>query len=1476
MNISHVTDTNHASTDESAESSAAKPEQPHETGSTGGDALREAETPDGASVPDEDADFSIVGIAASAGGLSASKALFECLPDQNHAAFVLIQHLAPDHDSEIAAILQNHTKMSVMEATDGMQVRPNHVYVIPPGKAIEMNDETLVLSDPEEARGQRFPADSFLRSLAKENGHRILSVIPSGTGSDGTLGTKAVKEAAGICLAQDPSDAEYASMPERAIATGQVDVIGTADRLAERLSDYIEGGADAPLPNTLDSLPPDDSEAFQRIMTTVRKKTGSDFSSYKRSTILRRIARRMQVNRVYSLGAYLRVLNSKADEVNELFKDFLISVTDFFRDPEAFKKLEREVIPTLFAGKDVGDSVRVWVAGCATGEEAYSVAMLLMEQTETMERPPQVQVFATDLDEDALEFARRGLYPTSITADVSQARLNRFFVEQGDAYRVSSLLKDVVLFASHNMLQDPPFSDLDLITCRNVLIYLRRDVQEQLVDRFHYALNEDRYLFLGSSESLDNVSNLFSVISKKHRICQRRTLPERTPQFFQVRTKRWRAESDAADALENSSRDTSSGLGKIHSQLMLEEYAPPSVLVNEDSTIVHLFGDVGQYLRLTEGVPTHDLLDKVGDTLRLQLRPALYRAFHRGEKVDVYNVSAGGDEEPQVVNVHVRPLNRPDVSGKYVQVVFEPVDEPPDALRSPPDAGEASREVVDHLEQELERTKERLQSVTEEFETSNEELKASNEELQSMNEELRSTTEELETSKEELQSTNEELVTVNQELKDKIEELNEANADLENLLASSDVGTIFLDREMKVKRFTPDVTSLFNLMPQDKGRPIGHVSNKLKYEHLLDDAKEVLKTLEPIEQETAAENGSYYLARILPYRTREDQVDGVVMTFINITDRKEAEEEVRTRAKQQKTLANLGQSAISSTDIEALKQDIVESVAEVFDAGYCFILQLKNEALHFDVGVGVNEDDVEDIAYEVSRSSQAGYTLGVESPVVINDFEEGSSTAPAFLSDRGLSGGMSVVIQGEDEAFGILSVHTEQKKSYTNNDANFLQSVANLISETIRRHRGERNLRKAKEGAEAAAEAKSAFLANISHDLRTPLTALMGFAQLLEERLDEDKARMASRINDSALQLKSTLDALLRFARDGNELAFHAEKADLAHHVDRIVSTLEDLAEEGVQVSAEYRRDGSAVPMSSAEFDVSITTDVTVLQRILNNLLGNAIKFTSEGTVRVRARDAGDRFHLLVADTGCGMSPDFLERAFEPFEQQRMGANRTHEGHGLGLSIVRKLVEGMGGSIQVRSREGEGSVFRVDLPKDISEHATVRIDTSRRDATVAGSSERVEPDASGGEGTTSAEASTDAGDTESEPEDTERRPRILVLEDNANTQAMLDMLLRDPFDVVIRSTYAGALEAARTTTFDALLLDIPLDGTKTGVDVLNDIHALPGYGAVPAIACTAFASDRDASSFLSEGFDACVPKPIDTNDLVALLTNVTR
>jgi len=857
-----------------------------------------------------DAHPPVVAIGASAGGVAALQRFFAKLPPHTGAAFVVVIHLDPDRPSELVPILHARTSMPVTQVTDSARLEADHVYVIAPGRRLQVVDHQLATGAFDEPRGQRSPIDYFFRSMAARLGDGF-AVVLSGAGSDGALGARAVKEAGGIVLVQEPSEAEYASMPRGAIATGVADVVLPIEELTERLADLIQ------LKRTVGETPQKiDEETLRRVLAHLRVRTGHDFSKYKRSTVLRRIARRMQVTRSDDLLTYYDHMREHPDEAQALLSDLLISVTTFFRDREAFESLRKDVLPQLVE-RDPTDPLRVWVPGCATGEEAYTLAMLLMEEASKLDLRPPIQVFGSDLDARALTVAREGRYPATIEADVSEERLRRFFTREGDGYRVRQDLRDIVLFAVHDLLKDPPFSRVDLISCRNVLIYMDRELQEQVCTTFHYALNPGGFLLLGTSETADNPPGLFRTIDRTARLYQSTSHPGDKPRALPRLLGPVRVREHVAQLTRGLTPSAALTDAAMHRRA-IEKVAPPSVLVDEAHRVVHLSNHAGRYLMPSGGPLSGDIVDLVRPELRFELRSALHRLFEQGTDTLTLPIAVRFNGAAHRVLLLVKGLTESDPPGTHSAVVmFIEGEEVGEALDA---AGQhATDQTVHRLTEELELTQARLRSVREESEAANEELRAANEELQSINEEYRSTSEELETSKEELQSINEELQTVNTELKLKLEAISRAHSDLQNLMAATDIGTLFLDSSLRIKRFTERVTELFSITPSDEGRPITDFAHKLEYDDLVKDARAVLADLTPVRREIRSRTGQWYDLRVRPYRTVDNKIDGVVITFLDVTERRQVEEALRQsehRLGQQKTLLDLLRDPVAVWDLD--------------------------------------------------------------------------------------------------------------------------------------------------------------------------------------------------------------------------------------------------------------------------------------------------------------------------------------------------------------------------------------------------------------------------------------------------------------------------------------------------------------------------------------------------------------------------------
>ena len=854
---------------------------------------------------DAKAAFPIVGIGASAGGLAAFEAFFSGMPKDQPTgmAFVLVQHLAPDHKSILAELVQRQTPMPVFEVEDGMVVQPNCVYIITPNHDMAFLNGTLQLLEPTAPRGQRLPIDFFFHSLALDQCERAIGIVLSGTASDGTQGVCAIKAGGGMVMVQNPESTEFNGMPHSAIASGLVDYILPPAEMPAQLIAYAKQAFAKPF-KTSRLLPPESESALQKIFVLLRSKTGHDFSQYKPSTIHRRIERRMAVHQAETMADYLTCLQQAPAEAEALFRDLLIGVTNFFRDPDAFQVLETTVIPQIFAGKpSLSGTIRVWAAGCSTGEEAYSIAILLQERMEALRQSHTLQIFATDIDSHAIATARAGIYPASIAADMSPERLARFFVPEpgGGAYRVHKGLRDMLIFSEQSLIKDPPFSRLDLISCRNLMIYFGAASQKKILPLFHYALNSRGILFLGGSEGIGDFGHLFTVLDRKAKLYQRNEDIHGTQRKLNIRylSPQTALETASPRSPKKTAFPIKMPLRELTEQTLLQQFSLAGVLVNEQGDIYYQHGRTGMYLELAPGeVTISNILKMARDGLVEPLSLALHRAASSQQVVCTPNLSVKTNGHYTSVKLTVRPvIPGPDVAVDqplYLVVLEDlPVGETPRLAATEATSTENASQAEQHIAalQEVLRAKdEYLQSTREELESTNEELKSSNEEMQSVNEELQSTNEEMETSKEELQSANEELTTVNAELNTKMADLSRLNNDMNNLLAGSGVATLFVDHQLRILRFTPSATEVINLILSDVGRPVSHiVSNLVGYNSLLADVQAVLDTLLPFDTHVQTTAGRWYAMAIRPYRTQQNVIEGAVMTFMDITEMKRIE-----------------------------------------------------------------------------------------------------------------------------------------------------------------------------------------------------------------------------------------------------------------------------------------------------------------------------------------------------------------------------------------------------------------------------------------------------------------------------------------------------------------------------------------------------------------------------------------------------------
>jgi two-component system CheB/CheR fusion protein len=837
----------------------------------------------------------VVGLGCSAGGLEACADFFTGLPADTGMAFVVVSHLDPDHKGMMPELLQRYTAMNVCQAEDGLKTRPNRVYVIPPNADLSILHGRLQLLEPLAPRGMRTPIDFFFKHLALDQRDRSVGVILSGMGSDGTQGLKVIKEQMGLAMVQDPASAKYDAMPHSALGTGLVDIVAPARDLPARLVQFVRHALALP------GLAPVETEkassALQKIFVLLRARTGADFSGYKPATIYRRVERRMGVHQLQPLPRYVRFLQENPHEVDLLFRELLIGVTSFFRDPAAYDALKAKALPRLLDRMASGGPIRVWVPGCSTGEEAYSLAMAFAECLDPHPRKGEftLQMFATDLDKDAIEKARQGAFPASLAADVSPERLKRFFIRTEHGYTIKKEIRERVVFAPQNLLTDPPFTKLDLLCCRNLLIYVNPDWQKKLLVMFHYALNPGGILFLGSAETTGGFSDLYAPVDSRWKIFERKASPVGARAGAGMPGPHPAPETAPPLAVARKQDPLGTDLAETAQRVLLDTFMPPAVVITPEGDIVYLVGRTGKYLEPASGKVNLNVFAMARAGLRLELGLAVRNAVQRKAGVTVENLRIKTNGADQFICLTVKPLIETPVARSLLLVVFEEVEPGArDAKKAPPRPHSLhSKGAAKALEKELRQVQAQLRSTAEVAAASQEELKAANEEMQSNNEELQSTNEELTTSKEELQSLNEELTTVNSELQTKLDELAQVNNDMKNLLNGIDVATIFADNELRIKRFTAQATRIISLIPADVGRPLRDLVSNLSYEHLVDDAKQVLATLVFKETQVQTTDGHWHFMRILPYRTADNVIDGVVFTFTDITPLKQLEASLR-------------------------------------------------------------------------------------------------------------------------------------------------------------------------------------------------------------------------------------------------------------------------------------------------------------------------------------------------------------------------------------------------------------------------------------------------------------------------------------------------------------------------------------------------------------------------------------------------------
>ena len=1316
--------------------------------------------------------FYVVGIGASAGGLEALEQFFEQMPADSRLCFVVVQHLSPDFKSMMDELLARRTRIPIIHVEDGIEIRPNAIYLMPPRKEMILSAGRLFLTDKDPTQGFALPIDRFLRSLAQDAGIRSIGVILSGTGSDGSRGIRDIHEAGGLVVVQSEESAKFDGMPRSARETGLVDLVLPPADMPDAILKLVRFRRFPEAQGNEEPVVPE--VGLQAIFRMLRAEYGIDFSQYKPSTVTRRVERRLLLNQSMDVEQYVDRLSENSGELNQLYKDLMIGVTQFFRDREAFHRLAIEELPRLLAGIKDDQEFRVWVAGCATGEEAYSLAIIIHEQLALLRRQPTVRIFATDAHRASLDFASAGIYSAESLNAVSPQRREQYFVQKGDGFQVVPQLRKMIVFAPHDLLKDAPFTRLDLITCRNLLIYLQPGAQKKVLSLFHFGLKAGGVLFLGPSESPGDLSDEFEPVDDHWKLYRKRRDVRLRPDF-RLLLPSGLPQKPRSNAAYTTSPAASDRLQQAVYDRLLEEHMPPSFLINDRKELVHCFGGAGKYLEVRNGRATTQFLELVGTELKMILLGALARAEKQMLPVVFTGIrlpaESGGES---LMRLTVKPLHD-RISGltSYLVILDDMQQSAPPREEAAIDLGVASREQVLALEQELSHTRENLQAMIEEQESSNEELQATNEELVASNEELQSTNEEL-------HSVNEELYTVNAEYQHKIEELTQVTADLENLLLATDVGILFLDRNLCIRRFTPRVGKLFNLLPQDIGRAITGFTNLLD-EPLIDALQQVLLSGKPIEKEIQDSDGNSYFLRILSYQISPAALEGVVLSLIDISPLKKAEARLQHL------------SAIVECSADAIVGKDLDGTIVSWNRGA--------EAMY-----GYQADEV------VGRNARMLYPpqSADQFDTVLKSIRAGES----FTGEHQRQRKDGSIIEVQHTVSPIRDTHGR------------VVGASGISRDITARKQAEREIQQ-------AIRNRDHFLAMLSHELRNPLGAILNASQLLEEaHLTGEPGAACQVVNRQAEQMGLLLDDLLDVARvTQNKIVLRREECLLA---DVIAAAMD--AVQPIITSREQRLD-----VTGLDSDTRVHGDPARLQQVVINLLKNAAKYSPPGeTISVRLGRESGQAVLQVTDRGVGISPEMLDRVFELFVQSNETLDRADGGMGVGLTLVRAIVELHGGTVVARSDGyNTGSEFTVRLP-------LLPDSAPRRNSS----------------------ATADLGTGPA------RRFRIAIVEDNADSRATLQALLQlDRHEVDVAADGLEGIQLISDWHPDVALVDIGLPGLD-GFEVARRIRAEQLRPAPFLVALTGYGFPSDRQKALAAGFDMHLVKPLKRTQLKKLLQNI--
>jgi two-component system CheB/CheR fusion protein len=1376
--------------------------------------------------------FPVVGVGASAGGLEALTQLVGALPADTGMGFVIVQHLAPTHSSALAEILTRATRMPVIEVQRDSPVEPDHIYVIPPDRGMIIVDGVLQLL-PREG-GLHRPVDQFFRSLAEDLRHEAIGVVLSGTATDGTIGLEAIKGEGGITFAQDAT-AQHDGMPHSAIASGCVDFVLPPEGIAQEIARIGKHQYSAPVAK---ARKPEDEPAFAQVVQLLQHATGVDFSQYKFNTLFRRVTRRMVFLSLDTLPEYVKVLRETPAEADALYQDILISVTSFFRDKESFEILKSKVFPRLLAGRSPQEPVRIWTLGCSTGQEAYSLAMVYAEAAEAAGSSVPLQLFATDLNPAGIEKARAGVYPKDIALDVSPGRLRRFFTDVDGSYRISKAIRDVCVFSRHNVLTDPPFSRMDLISCRNLLIYLEPVLQKKVMPILHYALKPAGFLWLGASETIGAYRNLFDAEDPKHKIYARKPGAGPGSGHFPLQKD---GVSRALFTPVTSRAVEGADLPREADRLLSTRYSPPAVLVSADLEILQYRGDTGPYLAPSPGKASLNLLKMLREGLLMGVRAAVLRAGTEGVSVREEGLRVRTDTSLREVAIEVIPIKGGGSKENGFLILFEDGHaRREDMASSGPQGAEVSPGISSpaiappvsadpesaRLGQELSATREYLQSLIEQQEAANEELQSANEEVQSANEELQSTNEELETSKEEIQSSNEELATVNDELNNRNTELNRVNNDLVNLLGSVQMPIVMLGRDLRVRRFTPTAGKLLNLIPADVGRPLGDIKLNLEglpeLEPLL---TEVLDSVTTTERDVRDKNGRWYSLRLRPYRTLDNTIDGVVLMLVDMTEHKRAGAIVKTQNDRLALLWDAAGVLLSTDDPNAMVRELFAKIGEPLGADVYFnhIVDETGSALRLASYAGVPADTLERFEYRTFGESVIGIVAASRQLRVGTHIQESSEAEFRPAKSIGIRAYACIPLASGNVLLGTLSFASRSKDQFDPDELAMMQAISIYASVAYERLRLVRKLGEADQH-------RNEFLALLAHEIRNPLAPISNALRILRtSNPDEAPFTAASDIMERQVgHLVRLVDDLIDVSRISlGKVDLRMERVDLS-------LTVKQTADDSrVLFTAMDQELSVVVP----PHPVYLHADSTRLIQVLGNLLNNACKYTQRGgRISITVEQDGNQAIVRVHDNGIGLTADHRAGIFDVFMQVDSSPERSGSGLGLGLTLVRTLVEMHGGSVEAHSAGlGEGSEFIVRLP--VME--------------AASGPPLLQP---------SAEAQAPAA-----------ARRILVVDDNPDTAMSLAILLEQRGNE-IQTAHDGleAVEVAERFRPDIVLLDLGLPKLN-GYDTARKIREQPWGKTILLVAMTGWGHAEARRRSAEAGFNLHLVKPVGQDALLKLL-----